>query len=420
VGLRPSRRSRRRSCSRTRLRSGCGPRRRMTSGAGFRPCRRPRSRTRSCAGPRSRLTSGSGPSRWTSCPRPSRRTRCGSRTRSSQTRLVSGSRPRSGSGFQSSRRSPRTRGRGPSRCPSCSRTRTACSNAPVKVSHGSRRAWKRRVHRRSVVYLGVVLPVVTGNAHLTRLHGHGAHAPLVLGSDLSRCGASLNPTASAVEADPAFVVVVPYHRAVLIGVVDHRRIYMHHGSVVVEVVSLPAPAVEAFAVIPIPVIDAAIEANLWAPVAVVPRIAPVVPTPVAGRPQQTGLRRRNPGSRNPVVVVVAPGPVAGAPQIIWIRANRLIVNRQLGRRDGDGHADLSKGDAGRHKQRGNEESISKPAKKSHRASFGPCFRPSFREPVGALRWLGGGRAIVQLSSGARKIRLSRMQLFPLPQGIFRI
>jgi hypothetical protein len=220
-----------------------------------------------------------------------------------------------------------------------------------------------------MVYFRVVLPVVASHAHLPGLRGHWPKALLASGAHLRRSRTRPDSAATAVEADA--VSIVAYDRAVNVGVVNHGGIHVHYGGVVGETISLPASAVEALAVVAVAVIHSTVKAYLRAPVAVIPFIASVVPSPVAGRPEQAGLWRRDPCSWNPVVAIIAPRPVAGSPNVVGIGALGLLVNRQFGGRDGDRNSDLGKGDAGRCKQHGYEEGVSEPAKKLHRASFGP-------------------------------------------------
>ena len=55
-------------------------------------------------------------------------------------------------------------------------------------------------------------------------------------------------------------------------------------------------------------------------------------SPEARRPEQSWLRRLDPDSGDPVIVVIVPGPVARRPVIAWGGNRRLTVFRQGRRR----------------------------------------------------------------------------------------
>src|ERR1700728_1856472 len=148
-------------------------------------------------------------------------------------------------------------------------------------------------------------------------------------------------TAATVEGNVRRVI--HNNGAVHVNIGDRRGVHVHHSGVVEEISAAPFAATEAGAAISKAVVNTAIEANLRSPVTAVPGVGAVVPAPVAGSPEQTGLRRLDPGAGHPVItVVVIPGPVAGSPQIARAGANGLIVNRQRGRSDlhGDSDPDL--------------------------------------------------------------------------------
>jgi len=104
--------------------------------------------------------------------------------------------------------------------------------------------------------------------------------------------------------------------------------------------SAPAqfPTLEATAEVSEPVINAAIETNVRAPIAGIPNVEAIVPTPISGCPQKAHFRSQHPGARHPVVaVIVAPGPITGCPQIAGSGANGLRVNRQRRRSESHGN-----------------------------------------------------------------------------------
>src|SRR5208282_4652548 len=112
--------------------------------------------------------------------------------------------------------------------------------------------------------------------------------------------------------------------------------------VVKEVSTFPAPTPETNAAVPEAVINPTVESDVRSPVARMPAVSAAHESPVAGRPKQTGIRRRNPRSRNPVVAhrgTVA--PVAGCPKKSFGGAGRLLIYRQRRRRLGDRNTDCN-------------------------------------------------------------------------------
>ena len=201
-----------------------------------------------------------------------------------------------------------------------------------------------------MVYRCIVLPVAAGKAGEAGLCGCRTEASVLRDGQLLRCWTRLNSAVAAIEAHA--VAGVAHYGAVDIGGVNDGGVYIKDRGVIGEAITVPASAVEAVAKVAVAVVDAAIEAYLRRPVTGVPGIASVVPSPVAGGPEETGLGGRNPGSRNPVVVIISPRPVAGGPYIVRLRANTLHINGQLRRSDGDRYSYLGRDDAGQDKKRG--------------------------------------------------------------------
>src|SRR5580704_5054896 len=87
-------------------------------------------------------------------------------------------------------------------------------------------------------------------------------------------------------------------------------------------------AVESVSAVTVAIVDAAVESNFRAPVARIPHVSAIVPTPVAGRPElANGSFHPRPG--HPVIaVIVVPRPVAGGPQISGAGAERLLIDGQ--------------------------------------------------------------------------------------------
>jgi hypothetical protein len=142
----------------------------------------------------------------------------------------------------------------------------------------------------------------------------------------------------AVESHPS--PLVDYHGAVInMNVRDPDVI---DTAVVIEIPAVPIAAFIAFTEITETVIDAAVEANVWAPVARVPKICAAVPTPVTRGPEQARLRRDHPSAGHPVVAIRSVSPVAGSPNVPIARARWLGVNRQYRGRNVYGHKNSRK------------------------------------------------------------------------------
>ena len=172
--------------------------------------------------------------------------------------------------------------------------------------------------------------------HVLRLLRRRRHVLLVDGGNLLRrrlrCRATGAPIVThvgdVVDDDGLVVDVADLH---VRDVVD--------GAVVEESAATPIAALVAVAGVAVAIRDAAVEADFRAPIAFVKGIDAVVPTPIAGRPQQRWLRWQCPRARHPVVArIVIPGPIARRPDVTWRWDRRLIVNRQWRRRDIDSYA----------------------------------------------------------------------------------
>jgi hypothetical protein len=122
---------------------------------------------------------------------------------------------------------------------------------------------------------------------------------------------------------------------------NDRGVYVHDRRVVEELSPLPVSALEASAHVSESIKNATVEADLFSPVASVPDVNTVAPSPISRSPQETNFGRENPRAWNPVVIaiVIVPSPIAGRPQIAWARTDGLYVHRQKRRRNNDRHAD---------------------------------------------------------------------------------
>src|SRR5215831_40263 len=163
---------------------------------------------------------------------------------------------------------------------------------------------------------------------------------LVAGTRLTRGGPRPDTALAAVEADVVVDGRVVDDRAVVdvrdVGVAD-----VGYRAVVVELVTAPVAALVADASVSEAVINAAVEADVRAPVAGVPHVESVAPAPVPRGPEQAHFRREHPGARHPVVafIVAAPGPVARHPDVARTRNCRLHVRREHRRGDVHRHTD---------------------------------------------------------------------------------
>src|SRR6267143_610818 len=131
---------------------------------------------------------------------------------------------------------------------------------------------------------------------------------------LLRSGPRADAAVAAVEADTGIVV----H--------DDRR-------VIDKCVPSPLPAEKADAGVAKAVVDATVKADVRTPVAAVPNVESIIPTPVARSPEHPNGGEYQ-GSRHPVIaIVVIPTPVSGRLEIAGAGAKGLHVNRQGWRTD---------------------------------------------------------------------------------------
>jgi len=111
---------------------------------------------------------------------------------------------------------------------------------------------------------------------------------------------------------------------------NDRGVYVHDRGVVKEVASSPVSALKASAHVAESIKNATVEADLFSPVASVPEVNSVAPSPISRSPKETNFGRESPRAGNPVVVtiVIVPSPIAGRPQIARARTDGLYVHRQ--------------------------------------------------------------------------------------------
>src|SRR5208283_653605 len=135
-------------------------------------------------------------------------------------------------------------------------------------------------------------------------------------------------------------IVVDYGGVV--NIVNVGDVHVAYGTVVEKVSAVPTTAFKAHTEISEAVIDPAVEAYVRPPIAVIENKSVAAPTPIGWSPQKTDFRRHHPCARHPVVIadIVIVGPVPRCPDITVPRTKRLLIDRQRGRAEPNGHADL--------------------------------------------------------------------------------
>jgi hypothetical protein len=76
----------------------------------------------------------------------------------------------------------------------------------------------------------------------------------------------------------------------VVHIVDLGHIYIHDGTVVEELVSLPSAPFKAVSVVAESIVDATIETHLSTPIALMENVRTLVPTPPWRGPQVSGFR----------------------------------------------------------------------------------------------------------------------------------
>src|SRR6516164_7638659 len=99
----------------------------------------------------------------------------------------------------------------------------------------------------------------------------------------------------SVVADPVYGDIVDHSLVVNVDIGDRHIV---NGAVVIEPLPSPVSALITRSEVAVSVIHSAIEADVRTPIACVPHIDAFAPGPVAGRPEQTWLRRHHPRSRH--------------------------------------------------------------------------------------------------------------------------
>lgn len=199
-----------------------------------------------------------------------------------------------------------------------------------KVGARSRGDW-----RRAAVLRNPLLWIIVGSPCMLRLSGHGRNMSFMSGSLFLSRGALVNSTIATVVAD----AVHPLIYSCVVSVVDDVVVHVIYCRVVEEMPVVPAPAFITVTEVTVAVVNTAIETYGRAPIARIENIAVAAPAPIARSPKETDLWSQHPCARHPVIFTI-PSPIPWRPNITVARANRLIVNGQLRRRDCHGYADL--------------------------------------------------------------------------------
>jgi hypothetical protein len=161
---------------------------------------------------------------------------------------------------------------------------------------------------------------------------------------------------SALSTVVCHMRIVVYDDGLVINIGDVGDVNVGHRPVVEEFAAAPFAALEAFAEVSEAVVDAAVESDVRTPIADVPEIDAIVPTPVSGGPQISNFGSYHPGAGHPVVaVIVAPGPITRGPDIARARAKGLLVNRQCRRANSHRNAEADLCSRWRRKSRWNNQ-----------------------------------------------------------------
>src|ERR1039458_4959046 len=194
-------------------------------------------------------------------------------------------------------------------------------------------AWLAHARRRALLRVG------SGRLRMLSLSRYRRDMSLTRRSLVFRPRTRVDSTVATVIAD-VVLVVVPHGGVV--NIVNVGDVHVVHGTVVEKVSAVPTPAFVTLTEIAEAVIDPAVEAYVRTPVAVIENKSVAAPAPIGWSPQETDFRRHHPCARHPVVIVdvVVVAPVARCPEITGPRTKRLLIDRQRGRADPNGHADL--------------------------------------------------------------------------------
>jgi len=200
------------------------------------------------------------------------------------------------------------------------------------VAIGRKRLIDSHMSRASMIRIGKLGAIGAGGALILELCSHGRCMLLPHCHALRGLCRNVEATRSAVVTHMRVVPVPIVIDRTVIDVMHNCDVDVVDRAVVVEVASAPVTTLVAVAAVAKTVVDAAIVANVLAPVAGVISVRVIPVAPVAGCPECALVRSLNPCAGNPVVAVWRPRPVAGRPEIVIAGVLRLVVVHQRRRR----------------------------------------------------------------------------------------
>jgi len=204
----------------------------------------------------------------------------------------------------------------------------------MRISRSSRyyagfeisRSGRCRYGRLAVIDGGAQAAIAGGGLLVPGLRGRWREVPCA-GKPLLFGGRSrVGSTIAAVVADAIHARIVDDR--LVVRVMNDGGVYVHDRGVVKEVAASPVSALKASAHVSESIKNATVEADLVSPIASVPDVNAVAPSPISRSPQETDFGRENPRAGHPVVVaiVIVPSPIAGSPEVAISGANGLLIH----------------------------------------------------------------------------------------------
>src|ERR1700687_2034238 len=159
------------------------------------------------------------------------------------------------------------------------------------------------------------------------LRGHRRDVSIMCRSLLLRCRARTDPTVAAVVTHAVYGDISD---RCVVNVMDVGDVNVGHGSIVEKAPIIPTPAFVSVAEGAETVIDSAVKAYLWSPIAFIENKAVATPAPISWRPQEADFWRLHPCTGHPVIIaeIFAVGPVTRRPDIAVARASWLFIDGQ--------------------------------------------------------------------------------------------
>ncbi len=180
------------------------------------------------------------------------------------------------------------------------------------VAIGRKRLADSHVGRAAMIRIGKLGLVGAGSTLILHLRRHRCSVRLMHCRQFRRPRRRPDASRSAVVTHMGVVVVNDGHRAA-VNVVHHGDVHVVDGAVVVEMAGAPVATLVAVSYVAIAIVDAAIVADVLAPIAGIKPVGVIPVAPVAGGPECTLVGSLNPRAGHPVVAVRRPGPVARRP-----------------------------------------------------------------------------------------------------------